>query len=72
MYHEVTIEEWKDMVSKSSHVRTGEMVEFGGDEYIIRADINLSDHRSIFLGAYCIKNQDPNSRFKVNTGWFHS
>jgi hypothetical protein len=67
-HKEITLDEWKDSVSKSSHKREHEVVTFSDDGTLVRASINLSEARSIFLGAYCLKTIDG---FKENTGWYH-
>lgn len=60
------IEEWKDEVRGSSHVRKDEAVAFHEDnEGVVSAFV---EGLSVFLGAYSTKGRE---QFKEYHGWFH-
>lgn len=62
----LSIEEWKAKVQTSSHVRSGETIEFRQNKYAIRA-WNAS-HPNMFLGCYSISGAKG---FEAGRGWWH-
>lgn len=67
----MSLQEWKNAVSQSSHVRQDETVTFNesSDGKLVYANIVLAPWHSIFLGAYSLTDRLP--RFKKNHGWYH-
>ena len=66
----MTLEEWKEGVSKSSHIRKGEKAIFRElkDGSSHRVSAGIEGHPSIFLGNYFINDYEKSL---VGTGWWH-